>query len=247
MTTIYTTKEMRPRSPFEYYPTPAPLIDAAYAYLKNYLVSLNYPMRKGKLWICDAGAGRGEWGPAIKKHFPRSTLVGIEIVNKPSRKNAPFYDHWIPENFMEPFADRVSIRSDLYYIVSGNPPYADVWEASMKQAKRDAKKTGTKFVRPARPESAGPIAGAEEFVDRGLSLVGPGGFVYYLLRGAFAESESRYQTIFKLRRPVRIVQCVQRPSFTGDGKTDGTSYALFLFRKGHHDQTIFDWLSWNNR
>lgn len=94
-----------------------------------------------------------------------------------------------------------------------------------------------------------PYGEAEMFVRRSVGMLShramPGS-VLFLLRLAFAESQGRYQRMYSNGlKPYRIASLVERPSFTGDGKTDATAYALFEWCPAVHDgMTEFEWLSW---
>ena len=75
-----------------------------------------------------------------------------------------------------------------------------------------------------------PYALAEAFIMRSLELLRPGGMALFLLRTAFMESQGRYERMFSgIARPTSVYSLVERPSFTGDGKTDATAYSLFLW------------------
>jgi SAM-dependent methyltransferase len=93
-----------------------------------------------------------------------------------------------------------------------------------------------------------PYKLAEQFVMRSFELLEPGGQILFLLRTAFAEGQGRYQRMFSgVTRPVAIHSLVERPSFTGDGRTDATAYSMFLWAKNYIGPTTFGWLSWKNR
>ena len=72
---------------------------------------------------------------------------------------------------------------------------------------------------------------AERVVRHCLGLLAPGGHLAFLLRSAFLGSEGRVAlyTEFPLRAFAPIAQ---RPSFTGDGKTDPMEYGLYVWQQG---------------
>lgn len=87
-----------------------------------------------------------------------------------------------------------------------------------------------------------PYQHAEAFVRRSAELLHEGGYIVFLLRLAFLESMSRY-TLFTREFPLqRVVVCSDRPSFTGDGKTDATAYAFFVWQKGYSGSTSLEWV-----
>lgn len=92
--------------------------------------------------------------------------------------------------------------------------------------------------------SAGPIIGsphdlvisnppyslAMEFVQRGLELTRPGGITAMLLRLSWLSSQKRRD--FHRDNPCDVFVLSERPSFTGNGKTDACDYAWFLWGIG---------------
>lgn len=52
-----------------------------------------------------------------------------------------------------------------------------------------------------------------------------------LLRLGFLESEKRHEWL-SANPPSQFIVCSTRPSFTGDGNTDGTGYAWFIWESG---------------
>jgi hypothetical protein len=82
-----------------------------------------------------------------------------------------------------------------------------------------------------------PYRQAQEHIEAGLRWLAPGGRLAFLLRLNFLGSAARVD--FWRRGELESVSTIApRPSFTGDGKTDGTEYALFVWRKGHIDRPV---------
>lgn len=76
-----------------------------------------------------------------------------------------------------------------------------------------------------------PYLDGEAFVVRTLELLAPGGLCVFLLRLGFWAGLERCDGLYQ-DHPVEDVRPVApRPSFTGDGKTDGTEYGVFYFRR----------------
>jgi len=102
-----------------------------------------------------------------------------------------------------------------------------------------------------------PYKLAEKFIFESFEMLAPGGWLVFLLRLAFLESKQRYDNLFKsnLSKPNHVYVSVRRPSFTGDGKTDATAYAIYLWNKRfiprhlatnkHEMVTTLHWLDWN--
>ena len=80
-----------------------------------------------------------------------------------------------------------------------------------------------------------PYTVALDFVQKALLDVKDGGFVSYLLRLNFFGSQSR-KKFFNQFMPKYCFVHSKRPSFTLDGKTDGTEYATFVWQKGRVDK-----------
>jgi hypothetical protein len=89
-----------------------------------------------------------------------------------------------------------------------------------------------------------PYQHAEAFIRRSMALLHDGGYIVFLLRLAFLESMSRYTLFTRELPPQRVVVCSDRPSFTGDGKTDATAYAFFVWCKGYKPEggTRLEWV-----
>lgn len=78
-----------------------------------------------------------------------------------------------------------------------------------------------------------PYSLAEEFIRRAMHLTKDGGFVQFLLRLPFLEGKKRRQGLWRDFPLYQLQICSERPSFTGDHKTDATAYAVFTWKKGH--------------
>lgn len=72
-----------------------------------------------------------------------------------------------------------------------------------------------------------PYSLAQEFVDKAL---GESDVVIMLLRLGFLESMKRWEW-WQENSITSLMVLSQRPSFTGDGKTDGSGYAWFVWDK----------------
>lgn len=89
---------------------------------------------------------------------------------------------------------------------------------------------------------------ASEFIEQSYKRLRSDGYMMFLLRLAFLESQKRYTKFFsdvKLR-PKHVFVSVRRISFTNDGKSDNTAYALFVWHKQqrHTHYTSLSWLDW---
>lgn len=74
-----------------------------------------------------------------------------------------------------------------------------------------------------------PFSLAQDFIDKSLKLLAPGGRLIFLLRTNFLESKTRFEW-WQNKLPTGLYVLHSRPSFTGKG-TDATSYAWFIWEK----------------
>lgn len=98
---------------------------------------------------------------------------------------------------------------------------------------------------PGYPEFALVIANppyslAQEFVDKMLRERGQDTIVAALLRINFLGSQKRAQWWLS-HRPDAVRVLSKRPSFTGDGKTDSTEYAWYLWGEQVRPLAALDW------
>jgi len=197
MPIITTTKQLRPRTAHDFYPTP---IELCYSALR--LIN-THPYR-----VYDPGAGDGVWGDAARILWDDTFIEGCDLRNIPQ---PTAYDHWtnqcdyLKTDFRFPFD-----------VIMGNPPYRY----------------------------------AEQFIRQSLRFVRPsganGGYIIFLLRLAFLESQTRGRGLWLEHPPKSIHVLVSRPSFTGNGKTDATAYAIYIWQKGWTGITELKWLDWEN-
>ena len=81
-----------------------------------------------------------------------------------------------------------------------------------------------------------PYSMAQEFIDKCLTLLNPGGRLIFLLRTNFLESKKRF-TWWQDKIPSGLYVLSKRPSFTGKG-TDATSYSWFIWDKSKDEEQI---------
>ena len=202
---------LQPRASHEYYPTPQSHICGA---LDICLADIDDPVV-----VIDPGAGRGEWGRLIKERWPTCILVGIEFFHKPDPEVYKFYDEWLKKNYM------LWKPSYPVNLIIGNPPYGDPWEQGIHIAKKKAKTNGLDWKVPKRPANL-PRADAEAFIRHSIKILplNKSGNLLFLLRLAFLESATRAYGLWAEYPPTDVWICAERPSFTGNGKTDATAY-----------------------
>ncbi len=77
-----------------------------------------------------------------------------------------------------------------------------------------------------------PYSRAQEFAEKALASVEPGGTVALLLRLAFLEGKRR--VAFHRAHGSSVFVLASRPSFTGNGRCDASAYAWFLWGPRYH-------------
>jgi hypothetical protein len=95
-----------------------------------------------------------------------------------------------------------------------------------------------------------PYKFAELFVRKALRIVRQEGYVLFLLRLAFLESQTRGRGLWRDTPPLSVHVLVSRPSFIAEGPkagcTDATAYAIYVWRKGYVGDTALRWLDWDS-
>jgi hypothetical protein len=89
-----------------------------------------------------------------------------------------------------------------------------------------------------------PYKFAESFIQKCLTLLAPRGEMIFLLRIGFLEGQKRLKSLWEPYPPSKVLVSSRRPSFTENGRTDGTGYALYLWERGHKGGTALKWLNW---
>ena len=85
-----------------------------------------------------------------------------------------------------------------------------------------------------------PYKQAQEFVQHAVAHAA---HVVFLLRLGFLAGARRHDTLYSVHKPAQVFVLPQRPSFTGDGRTDGHDYAFFCWdRTCKRGPTFVRWL-----
>lgn len=109
---ITTKKEMRPRDPADFYPTPLALCRAALGLLPPNIAPTMFPATNPLIF--DPGAGTGVWGKAARDKWPDAEIGGCDIRDLPCPSD---YNCWLPTY------DFLSRGGESVDLVMGNPPY----------------------------------------------------------------------------------------------------------------------------
>lgn len=83
-----------------------------------------------------------------------------------------------------------------------------------------------------------PFSLAQEFVEKSLTLAN---CVIMLLRLNFLASAKRKE-FWEKNAPTAVYVLTKRPSFTGDGKSDATDYAFFVWDKTGRQKAGWYWI-----
>lgn len=87
-----------------------------------------------------------------------------------------------------------------------------------------------------------PYKNAEQWIRRSLDVVKEGGYLLFLLRLTFLESQKRASGLFVEHPPLRVAVCGRRPSFSGNGKTSPDAYMYCIWRKGFQGEPTLTWV-----
>lgn len=83
-----------------------------------------------------------------------------------------------------------------------------------------------------------PYYVAEEHVHLAKTRLAPGGALAFLLRMAFLSSQQRVKTLWQPPSELKyLMPLAQRASFTEDGKTEHSEYAVYVWEKGFMGDT----------
>jgi hypothetical protein len=88
-----------------------------------------------------------------------------------------------------------------------------------------------------------PYSLAEEFIRKSFTLLRDEGAIVFLLRLGFLGGQARARGLWNDFHLDEVAICSRRPSFTGNGKTDGHEYAVFTWAKGWGAPHVV-WLEW---
>jgi hypothetical protein len=128
---------------------------------------------------------------------------------------------------------------------SSKPAAYDAWYGGMSFQHYAAYALRHKFRQPDFIPGNPPYKYTEAFVRLSLAMLAPGGYLLQLLRTAFLEGQERGDHFWQKHTPIAVDTCSRRPSFTGNGKTDATSYSTFLWQKGVYPSRYSGgWLRW---
>lgn len=123
------------------------------------------------------------------------------------------YDFW----FTGGYDYLLNRERGIFDLVMGNPPFG---------------KSGSKKDRKT----------AEKFVRRSLALLADDGYTDFLLPLTFMAGQGRAHGLYRDFPPIEVDVLSERPSFSGDGKTDNTEYAIYLWGQGYQGLTQLDWI-----
>lgn len=160
--------------------------------------------------ILEPSAGLGRFVTASREYWPQADITAVEVREeceeplKGSGSTRVLMGTWENVNLTDvPVPD----------LVVGNPPYEFAQEHLELSLNR---------VRQPNPS---PVVVGDPPL---------GGYVAFLLRMAFLNSQARVKTLWDLQKGFRyLMPLAQRPSFTGDGKSEHSEYAVYVFQVGY--------------
>jgi len=86
-----------------------------------------------------------------------------------------------------------------------------------------------------------PFVYAESFVRVGLDNLKADGLMLYLLPLSFLASKGRARGLFRHHPPMEV-HVAHRVSFTGNGKSDNTEYAVYIWKQGWKGTPSLKWM-----
>lgn len=86
-----------------------------------------------------------------------------------------------------------------------------------------------------------PYEYAEQFVRGGLDSLLPQGYLIFLLRLNFLESNTRVNGLYREYPPQSVIVRASRISFTGNKRQNSNGYAYFIWQKGWKGETVLKW------
>lgn len=93
-----------------------------------------------------------------------------------------------------------------------------------------------------------PYSLAKEFVDHSHQLLAPGGRIAFLLRLEFLGAQKRREW-WEDGHLSRLIILSRRPSFSGDGNTDGSEYGIYVWddspQPAKFVRPTLSWLDWD--
>lgn len=86
-----------------------------------------------------------------------------------------------------------------------------------------------------------PYNRAEQFIRHSFKYLYAGGYMVMLLRLNFLEGQIRNKGLWREYPPRIVVVRSSRVSFTGDGQTNATAYAYYIWQNGYTGETVLKW------
>lgn len=222
------------RKELDWYPSPDALCRAALGILPAAFIPRS---------ILDPGAGSGPWGKAASEKWPNARITGVELreCERPTG-----YTEWLQGSFIDiPEPTEPNLLK-----VSSPEKYEKLrkaYELTLWAREQRVVRPGADFERPDLIIGNPPFEYAEEFCRKSFEALRPGGFVVFLLRLAFLCGQGRGRGFWIEFPAYSFHPLPERPSFTGDGGTDSTEYAIFCWRKGFTGETLLRPLWWKRQ
>lgn len=161
-------------------------------------------------YIMEPSAGAGRFVMASKEYWPESDITAVEV-----REECELIlrDCGTSRVLMGTWEAAELAGVPVPDLILGNPPYEYAQEHLELALKR---------VR--QPPQNMIVVG-----DKPL-----GGYVAFLLRMAFLNSQARVETLWDQQKGFRyLLPLAERPSFTEDGKSEHSEYAVYIFQSGY--------------
>jgi hypothetical protein len=92
-----------------------------------------------------------------------------------------------------------------------------------------------------------PYKDVEEIIRKSHSLLNDDGYLGFLLRLSFLESSKRGKGLWVDLPPEEVSVAMNRISFYGEGKTNTTAYAFYIWKKQPSGHTKLTWMDWKGK
>lgn len=86
-----------------------------------------------------------------------------------------------------------------------------------------------------------PYKYSEVFIRSSLAMLNDDGYLVFLMPLQFLAGQARGKGLWRQYPPEKVSVCSKRPSWTGDGKTDASEYAFYVWRKGWRGSPTIEW------
>lgn len=177
--------------------------------------------------VLDPGAGTGVYGAVVRERYVDAEIIGIELRSTAYRKRGNYWQ----------LANRQAHTRHFYgydWWIHG-ADFTTMGEQPMIAEDGEDIRFDLVIGNP-------PFSLMTDFIRTAWKLTKPGGRIFFLARIGYLASVQRYQMFKKDYKPKTVYVLSDRPSFSGDGKTDSYDYVAIKWLKGYMGETKLEWV-----